>query len=134
VRLNDVYGMEDFMNIILCVMVCAFAVVMKLRYRPEGKVASRLFLLTLAAGFISLFAVNDFTGVWAFIWTAADVACCATMLMLYRTELVLQQTERELRRKKAVRAARAERRPAMCREERMARVSIYYENHSNMAA
>lgn len=123
------------MNIVLCVLVCAFAVMMKLYYRPKGDIANKLFILSLAAGFISLFAVTDFTGVWAFVWTAADILCCGTMLMLYRTELVIQQTERELKQKKLLAAKKqaASPRHTMCREERMARVSIYREN-TNIAA
>lgn len=111
------------MGFVICVMVMASVLFIKLKYRPRGNDAQKLFSICIIAGISVLLAVGSITSLAGVLYYAADIAICSAIVLTYRYEARRQAVVREKKQRERKIAAimkkrtdeqAAQRRPLSC--------------------
>lgn len=93
------------MNIIIGIAVFAAAFYMRLRYRKQTRNEKELFWLSITAGVISILTIESYATFWQMLWSLADIALSAAILLLYHTEIMRRIEAHAQHRVQARRAA-----------------------------
>ena len=119
-------------NIFLGLAVITLAVYLKLKYRPNGATAAKLFAICVFAGVVMLLTVGRLSTFSGALFYLADIVICGSILMLYRFEAVRQLAARKKRRARA-KAAMAQAQSMIMRRRPLSALAAFGEEFAEVA-
>lgn len=73
-------------NIIISVVIFSLTAYIRTKYRPQGRISNRMFLLSLVMGAAAAFSSPNFSGIWMSVTTLICIAGYAIVIALYAVD------------------------------------------------